>query len=63
MAKSPSEKKPDPAKPVEIRVLPMELGIGDRLTDPSGEWEIISRPYADNGREACERARAEGRGA
>jgi len=46
MAKPPSEKKPDPAKPVEIRVLPMELRIGDRLTDSDGEWEVISRRYA-----------------
>jgi hypothetical protein len=23
----------------------MELLVGDRLTDETGEWEIISRPY------------------
>jgi len=23
----------------------MELRIGDRLTDETGEWEVIGRPY------------------
>jgi len=27
------------------RVLPMELQIGDRLTDETGEWEVIGHPY------------------
>jgi hypothetical protein len=27
----------------------MELRIGDRLTDETGEWEIISRPYTTAG--------------
>ncbi len=27
----------------------MELQIGDRLTDETGEWEVISRPYAPEG--------------
>ena len=26
----------------------MELRIGDRLTDETGEWEIIGRPYTAN---------------
>ena len=34
------------AKPTEIRVLPMELQLGDRIRDATGEWEVISRPYA-----------------
>jgi hypothetical protein len=29
----------------EHRVLPMELQIGDRLTDEAGEYEVIGRPY------------------
>ncbi len=33
MAKPRPEKKPDLAKPAEIRVLPMELHIGDRFVD------------------------------
>ena len=48
MAKPP-EKKPEPAKPTDIRVLPMELRIADRFTDATGEWEVISRPYASAG--------------
>jgi hypothetical protein len=31
--------------PAERRVLPMELQIGDRLTDETGEYEVIGRPY------------------
>ena len=44
MARSRSENdKPEPAG--SRRLLPMELEIGDRLTDESGEWEVTSRPY------------------
>ena len=46
MAKSPPEKK---SKPAARRVLPMELRVGDRLTDETGEWEIIGRPYTTAG--------------
>ena len=28
----------------ETRVLPMQLQIGDRLADETGEWEVIGRP-------------------
>jgi len=34
---------PTPAR--SARVLPMDLKVGDRLADETGEWEIISRPY------------------
>ena len=44
MAKSP-EKKPDPSKSPALRMLPMELRIGDRLVDETGEWEVAARPY------------------
>jgi hypothetical protein len=33
---------------VAFRVLPMELQLGDRLADETGEWEIIYRPYTTN---------------
>jgi hypothetical protein len=33
----------------ERRVLPMELRTGDRITDETGEWEIIARPYTTAG--------------
>jgi hypothetical protein len=26
----------------------MELQIGDRLVDETGEWEVIDRPYTTN---------------
>ena len=31
------------------RVLPMQLQIGDRLADETGEWEITVRPYTSPG--------------
>ena len=40
-------KKPEPAPPAArrpLRVLPMNLQIGDRITDETGEWEVIGRP-------------------
>jgi hypothetical protein len=49
MARPRPEKKDQPRTPAERRVLPMELQIGDRLTDEPGEWEIISRPYSSAG--------------
>jgi len=54
-------KKREPTAPAERRVLPMELHIGDRLTDENGEWEIIGRPYTTNaGRDARVRVRRVG---
>ncbi len=46
MAKPKPEKKPEPPPLVIHQLRPMELQIGDRLTDETGEWEVISRPYA-----------------
>jgi hypothetical protein len=48
VASSRREKKREPAAPAEHRVLPMELQVGDRLTDETAEWEIIGRPYTTN---------------
>ena len=42
-------KKSEPAAPAERRVLPMDLQVGDRLADESGEWEVIGRPYTTAG--------------
>ena len=42
MAKPRPEKKREPAEPT---VLPMELQVGDRITDETGEWEVIRQPY------------------
>jgi hypothetical protein len=30
-------------------VFPMQLQVGDKFTDESGEWEVIARPYAAGG--------------
>jgi hypothetical protein len=49
MAKSRPEKNNEPKPPTEHRILPMELRIGDRLTDETGEYEIIGRPYTTAG--------------
>jgi hypothetical protein len=39
----------------------MELQIGDRLTNGSGEWEIIGRPYSSSaGKIASARVRRVG---
>ena len=44
MARSRPEKTP-PRAPAVSTVLPMELRVGDRLVDQTGEWEVIGRPY------------------
>ena len=40
---------PPPDPPGTIRVLPMQLQIGDRMSDSSGEWEVVGRPYSSAG--------------
>ena len=32
-----------------IRVLPMQLRVGDRLADETGEWQVVGRPYTTAG--------------
>ena len=49
MAKPRPEKKGKPAEPAGRGVLPTELQVGDRLTDQSGEWEVIAPPYSTAG--------------
>jgi len=61
MAKPP-KKQPKPEKPPELTLLlPMQLQIGDRLTDETREYEVIGRPYNDRRRENRERACQENR--
>jgi hypothetical protein len=43
------EQKPEPAPPATRRVLPMELQVGDRVTDETGKWEVIAPPYSTAG--------------
>jgi len=49
MAKSKGENKPDPSKPPGLRILPMQLQVGDRLTDETGEYQVIGRPFMTAG--------------
>ena len=49
---------PTPRQP---GVLPMELQVRDRLTDETGEWEIIARPYTTAGGKDRARSRPAGR--
>ena len=49
MAKPKPEKKGEPAGPAPTTALPMQLRIGDRLTDETGEYEVIGRPYTTAG--------------
>jgi hypothetical protein len=40
---------PPPEPPGTTRVLPMQLQIGDRMTDSTGEWEVVGRSrFASN---------------
>jgi hypothetical protein len=48
VAKPRPEKKREENKPDEQRVLPMQLQVADRLTDETGEYEVIGRPYMTN---------------
>jgi hypothetical protein len=45
MARQRPEKKREPAPPATSRVLPVEFQVGDRFSDETGEWEVVSRPY------------------
>jgi hypothetical protein len=47
MARPKSEKKSEPTAPAERRVLPMELRIGDRLTDETGSFPPRKRNQTD----------------
>src|SRR5437016_1136870 len=35
--------------PAATRLLPMQLTVGDRLIDETGDWEITVRPYTSPG--------------
>jgi hypothetical protein len=35
---------PPPEPPGTARVLPMQLQIGDRMSDSTGDWEVVGRP-------------------
>jgi len=61
MARPRPEKKRKRAQLATRRVLPMELRIGDRLIDKSGEWEVIGPLYrSPGGKSAAARLRKVG---
>jgi hypothetical protein len=35
--------------PGTISILPIQLQVGDRYTDETGEWEVVSRPVSFRG--------------
>jgi len=40
---------PPPLPPGTRRIFPMQLQIGDRMTDEAGEWEVVGRLYTTAG--------------
>jgi hypothetical protein len=49
VAKPKPQKKREPEGPAPIKVLPMQLQIGDRLSDQTGEYIVVARPYTTAG--------------
>ena len=45
----PRREKREPQAAAGTKILPMELQVGDRLTDETGEWEVIGQPYTTAG--------------
>ena len=39
----------EPSPPAPTRLLPMQLQVGDRITDETGEWEVANRPHTTAG--------------
>ena len=42
-------KKREQKSPPDNKIVPLELRVGDRLTDERGEWEVIAPPYTTAG--------------
>jgi hypothetical protein len=49
MARHRPEKKREPRAAADIKILPTQLRVGDRLSDETGEYEVIGRPYTTAG--------------
>jgi hypothetical protein len=39
----------EPSPPSAKRLLPMQLQIGDLISDETGEWEVVHRPHTTAG--------------
>jgi hypothetical protein len=46
------------AKASTVSILPMQLQNGDRYTDETGEWEVVSRPVSFRGGKSVPRSSA-----
>jgi hypothetical protein len=46
----PEEKREPQAAADNIKILPMELRVGNHLSNETGEWEVIAPPYSTAGR-------------
>jgi hypothetical protein len=49
LTRSRSPKKREPQSAGDTKILPMDLRVGDRFADESGEWEVIAPPYTTAG--------------
>ena len=49
MARPSPEKKRESQGAADSKILPMELRVGDRLANETGEWEVIGQPYTTAG--------------
>jgi hypothetical protein len=49
MTRPRPSKKREPQAAADIKTLPMELRVGDRLANETGEWEVIAPPYSTAG--------------
>ena len=49
MAKPRPEKEARACCARTTRILPIQLQLGDRVTDATGEWGVITRPYVSAG--------------
>ena len=38
-----------PPAPTPTRILPMQLQVGDRISDETGEWQVANRPHTTAG--------------
>jgi hypothetical protein len=48
-ARPRSSKKREPQSAANTKILPVELQVGDRLADTTGDWEVIAPPYTTAG--------------
>jgi len=49
MARPRPSKNREPQAAGDTKILPMELRVGDRLANETGEWEVIGPPYSTAG--------------